>query len=223
MNGTLRQRLPGYLVGSAALVTLGFSPALYAPAKRVLDLLIAALVSVPVLLLIPVLGLMIRLDSPGPVLFRQVRIGRYGRPFTMYKLRSMTVDTPVYAEKPDKQDTRITRVGNFLRKTGLDEIPQVINVLRGEMSFIGPRPEMPFIVNEYTCEQRQRLLIRPGVTGLWQVDGERYRPIHENLHLDLHYIERCSLLLDLYVIRRTTEMLVPSFFRQAGKLIKTGH
>ena len=117
----------------------------------------------------------------------------------------MHVDTPHYANSPKTaQDPRITRIGKFLRKTSLDELPQLFNVIRGEMSLVGPRPEMPFIVdNEYNDLIRERLRVKPGVTGVWQISGDRTREIHENISYDLFYIENRSLLLDTIILIRT--------------------
>jgi lipopolysaccharide/colanic/teichoic acid biosynthesis glycosyltransferase len=122
----------------------------------------------------------------------------------MYKLRTMYVDTPVQMLTPDSaDDPRITRVGRFLRRTSLDELPQLLNVLKGNMSLIGPRPEMPFIVETYTEYQRHRLTVLPGITGLWQISGDRALQIHENLEYDLYYIANRSLSLDLAILFQT--------------------
>jgi lipopolysaccharide/colanic/teichoic acid biosynthesis glycosyltransferase len=101
-------------------------------------------------------------------------------------------------------DSRITRVGRWLRKTSLDELPQFINILRGEMALVGPRPEMPFIVNTYTARQRQRLSVRPGLTGLWQISADRCLPIHENIQYDLYYIKNRSVFMDIAILFHTT-------------------
>lgn len=137
--------------------------------KRVFDLVVSSIV---LLLLSPIIGLIalsIRKDSPGPAIFRQQRAGKNGKAFTLYKFRTMYSDADPYETSPANQhDQRITRVGRFLRRTSLDEIPQFWNVLRGDMSLVGPRPEMPFIVEKYNRLQRYRLGIKPGITGLWQ-------------------------------------------------------
>jgi lipopolysaccharide/colanic/teichoic acid biosynthesis glycosyltransferase len=115
----------------------------------------------------------IKIDSKGPIFFRHERVGKDGKVFQIYKFRTMVVDTDPYVVNPlDQSDPRITRAGRFLRKTSLDELPQVINV-KGEMSFVGPRPEMQFIVEEYNEIHKERLKILPGVTGLWQLSGDR--------------------------------------------------
>jgi lipopolysaccharide/colanic/teichoic acid biosynthesis glycosyltransferase len=150
-------------------------------------------VSVPLLLvstpLWPLAALAIRLDSRGPVLFRQVRVGKDGEAFVMLKFRTMGVDTDRFAVSPSSEsDPRVTRVGRWLRLTGLDEIPQLLNVIRGNMSMVGPRPEMPFLVEGYSELQQTRLLAKPGITGLWQLSPDRDAQIHENIEYDIYYV-----------------------------------
>jgi len=197
---------PVDLVDDLPLVRLGGrrpSP-LYQPAKRALDLGLAALGLLGVAPLLAWCALRIRLDSPGPVLFAQQRIGRGGRPFTFYKLRSMRADADPYAVAPrGAGDPRLTRYGRWLRRTSLDELPQLWNVLRGEMSLVGPRPEMPFIVAGYDEWQRRRLSVPPGITGLWQILGRKDLPMHENLQYDFYYIRNRSLAMDLWLLLRT--------------------
>ncbi len=172
--------------------------------KRLFDVVLSALVILVTLPLVAVIGLAIRLDSPGPVFFRHQRVGKKGQVFEMWKFRTMFVDTPPYAVHPDKRDDpRITRAGRMLRRTSFDELPQFWNVLRGDMSIVGPRPEMPFIVETYTELQRERLNVRPGITGLWQVSADRALPIHENIDHDLFYIQNQSMLLDLLILAKT--------------------
>ncbi len=121
----------------------------------------------------------------------------------------MRVDTPRYEASPvSPSDFRLTRVGKFIRRLSLDEIPQLINVLRGEMSLVGPRPEMPFIVDGYGTLERKRLKVRPGVTGLWQISPARALPIHENLHYDFYYIKYRNLFFDLAILLRTVVAVV---------------
>jgi lipopolysaccharide/colanic/teichoic acid biosynthesis glycosyltransferase len=146
----------------------------------------------------------IRLDSPGGALFVQERVGLGGRIFRIFKFRTMWKDAPRYANSPGgDRDPRITRIGRFLRRTGLDELPQLLNVIRGEMSIVGPRPEMPFLVDGYNDLQRQRFHVKPGITGLWQVSVDRHAEIHENIEYDLYYISHQSLLLDVLVLFET--------------------
>jgi exopolysaccharide biosynthesis polyprenyl glycosylphosphotransferase len=154
-----------------------------------------------------VIAAAIVLDSHGPVFYRAARIGEDGRPFTMYKFRTMVAgaDRHPRARGPAKaqDDPRITRVGRWLRRTSVDELPQLWNVLRGEMSLVGPRPEQPFIVAGYEPWQRRRTHIRPGMTGWWQVNGRSEYPMHLNTDFDLYYLENYSLLLDLRILGRT--------------------
>jgi lipopolysaccharide/colanic/teichoic acid biosynthesis glycosyltransferase len=173
-------------------------------AKRTVDI---ALASVALLLLaVPcaVAALLIRATSPGPAIFRQLRVGYRGTLFHLYKFRSMYADSEIYAFSPTTGlDSRITPVGRFLRRTCFDEVPQLWNVLRGEMSLVGPRPEMPFIVHRYTALQRTRLDVKPGITGLWQLSGDRRCLIHENLEYDLYYLRNRNLFMDLAVLLHT--------------------
>lgn len=176
----------------------------YAATKRVVDiigsLLFLALLA-PLFLLI---ALLVQLDSPGPAFFIQRRVGRNGGLFNIYKFRSMYSDTPQYDFSPvDIRDRRITRIGRFLRRTSLDELPQLINVLRGDMSLVGPRPEMPFIVQHYNSRQRRRLEVTPGITGLWQLSADRSFQIHENIHYDLYYIRHRTFFMDVSILIHT--------------------
>jgi exopolysaccharide biosynthesis polyprenyl glycosylphosphotransferase len=161
----------------------------YELTKRLLDLLVAALmliISAPAFVAIAAL---VKLTSPGPALFRQERVGKNGRSFSMYKFRTMFRDAPRYAYSPKVgEDPRITPVGRLLRRASLDELPQLLNVLRGDMSLVGPRPEMPFIVEQYSPLHRQRLAVKPGITGLWQLSADRAFLIHENIEYDLYYL-----------------------------------
>lgn len=176
----------------------------YEGVKRVCDILgsiILMVVGAPVFLL---LALAIKIDSRGPVLFRQERVGQDGKLFRMYKFRTMHTTAPSYEYSPlASSDPRITRLGKFLRRTSLDEVPQLLNVLQGSMSLVGPRPEMPFIVDQYTERHRQRLQVRPGLTGLWQLSGDRAFLIHENIEYDLYYIQHRSLFMDLAILLHT--------------------
>lgn len=159
------------------------------------------------------IALLIRLDSPGPILYRARRIGEDGRPFIMYKFRTMADDADARhpalragAEPDDlkpRRDPRVTRTGKLLRRTSLDELPQLWNVLRGEMSLVGPRPEQTFIVERYEPWQHRRTHIRPGMTGWWQVNGRSEQPMYQHTEYDLYYLENYSLLLDLRILGRT--------------------
>ena len=189
-------------------------------AQRGLDLVLAGtllLVLLPVFLL---LAILIRLDTPGPVLFIQNRVGRDGAEFPFFKFRSMVHDAeakrralealnerngPVFKMR---DDPRITRVGRFLRRTSLDELPQILNVLRGEMSLVGPRPALPREVAQYTPRQRQRLGVTPGVTGLWQVSGRAEVSFEQSIDLDLFYVQNQSLGLYLRILCLTVPAVI---------------
>lgn len=177
--------------------------------KRLLDIVIAVLtllVFAPFWLLI---SLTIRALYRCPALFRQERVGLHGRKFVFYKFRSMypDVDSNTYAPK-NALDPRITPFGRFLRRFSLDEMPQLLNVLQGEMSLVGPRPEMAFIVEKYTDWQRRRLEVKPGLTGLWQILGRKDLPLHENIEYDFYYIKNRSFLLDLIIILKTFSVVI---------------
>jgi exopolysaccharide biosynthesis polyprenyl glycosylphosphotransferase len=183
--------------------------------KRALDLA-CALALLPFLLpVICVLTVIVRFDSPGPALMRQRRVGRGGREFDMFKFRSMrgvTEDIPEELRAQNEAtgpmfkmrfDPRITGAGRFLRRTSFDEIPQIFNVLRGEMSFVGPRPPLPREIPGYGELQRRRLMVKPGITGLWQVSGRSNLTFEEMLQLDVRYIQKRSLLLDIIILLKT--------------------
>lgn len=179
------------------------------------------------------IAVVVMLDSPGHPLFRQERIGKKGHKFTLYKFRSMYLnhDDSKYKEFIHKyvtenlstrldengedayqliRDPRVTRFGNILRRTSLDELPQLINILKGEMAFIGPRPDIPFAVNMYKEHHKRRLDVKPGVTGLWQVSGRRLMSFDDTVRLDVEYIQRQSPALDAKIFLGTIrEMLLP--------------
>jgi lipopolysaccharide/colanic/teichoic acid biosynthesis glycosyltransferase len=192
-------------------------------AARVLDLTIAGLV---LLVLVPVIALTVlavRLSSPGPVLFRQRRLGRGMRPFTVLKFRTMRADADsklhreyvrslINADPAPHEhgelyklvvDPRVTKVGRFLRSWSLDEVPQLLNVLRGDMSLVGPRPVIEYEVEQYPDWYLQRFAVKPGLTGLWQVSGRNERTYEEMIRFDVEYAERRSLWLDLRILART--------------------
>lgn len=177
---------------------------LFETAKRAIDIVVSL---VALLLVSPVLvatALAVKFSSPGPVIFRQQRVGHEGRLFGMYKFRTMHVESPKYACSPMRgDDPRITRVGRILRHTCIDELPQLLNVLRGQMSLVGPRPEMPFIVEKYGMEHRKRLTVKAGITGLWQLSADRMSPIHENISYDLYYVKHRSILMDAAILLHT--------------------
>lgn len=185
---------------SATRLTLDPKP-FYDLFKRVFDFFTSLIGLLLVSPLWVIISLAIKLKDAGPVLFKQTRIGLNGEPFNIYKFRTMKVDSDKYAHCPtDALDPRITKIGRWLRKLSLDEIPQLINVLRGEMSLVGPRPEMPFIVDTYELYERKRLSVIPGITGLWQVSPARNAEIHDNPEYDLLYIEHRDLSLDILIL-----------------------
>ncbi|MEK5271466.1 sugar transferase [Aeribacillus sp. FSL K6-8394] len=193
----------------------------YLLVKRIMDLLGAFL---GIILLLPVfiiVAICIKLEDPkGPVFFKQVRVGKDGKNFYMYKFRSMVVDAEErlndllkYNEVSGamfkiKEDPRITKIGKFIRKTSIDELPQLWNVLKGEMSLVGPRPPLPREVAEYTEYDKQRLLVTPGCTGLWQVSGRNDLGFNEMVELDLKYIRERSILYDLKIILKTIKIMI---------------
>jgi lipopolysaccharide/colanic/teichoic acid biosynthesis glycosyltransferase len=178
--------------------------------KRVVDLTLAGLglaLTSPVLLVALVA---IRLESAGHPIYRQRRVGRDGAPFDLYKLRTMVQGAEHIGAgmAVSEGDARITRVGALLRRTSLDELPNLVNVLRGEMSIVGPRPTIPVQVEQYTERQRGRLAVKPGITGWAQVNGRASLPWAERIELDLWYVEHRSLRLDLRILARTVAILV---------------
>lgn len=176
----------------------------YPSVKRFLDFLLSSLFLVTLSPVLLAVALLIRMESPGPSLFIQERISAGGTRFSMYKFRSMTSNVEPYERSPIlSEDPRITRVGRFLRRTSLDELPQLLNVFLGQMSLVGPRPEMAFIVSRYSAHQRLRLQVIPGITGLWQLSKDRAYPIHENIHHDLSYIRKRSISLDIAILIHT--------------------
>ena len=178
--------------------------------KRFSDLFTAA---TALILLSPVLALIavaIRIESPGPALYVDERVGLNGRNFRAYKFRSMTVGARQrgLGLEVARDDDRITRTGRFLRTWSLDELPQLINVLLGDMSLVGPRPTVPSQVARYTDAQRRRLAVRPGITGLAQVSGRNAIPWSRRIELDLHYVDHWSIRLDLRILWRTLAVVI---------------
>ncbi len=181
--------------------------------KWIFDVLVAIfliLLLSPLLLLI---SLIIKLESPGPVIFKHKRIGENEKPFKMWKFRTMVNRADLVGPgltKPD--DRRITKFGRFLRRTSLDELPQLLNVLCGQMSLVGPRPEIPEIVDTYTLQQKRALSIKPGITGLSQINGRDDLPIHDKLNYEIDYIDKLSLALDIKILIKT----IPAIIRATG-------
>ncbi|GAA1510188.1 sugar transferase [Nocardioides humi] len=183
--------------------------------KHVLDRAVAALALVVLAPILLALAVAVRLDSPGPAFFRQTRVGRGDAPFTMWKLRTMRQDADTTAvtladlNEADgplfkiQRDPRVTRVGRWLRRTSLDELPQLVNVALGQMSLVGPRPALPTEVEDYHPDVRHRLVVRPGMTGLWQVSGRADLSWEESVRLDQQYVDNWSLFLDARILLRT--------------------
>ncbi len=179
----------------------------YQVAKRFIDI-IGALVGLffTTLLYLPI-AIAIKLDSPGAVIFAQDRLGKDLKPFKCYKFRTMHLNSTSYGKKPGQNDQRVTRVGRFLRRTSIDELPQFFNVLCGEMSLVGPRPEqLPFLAH-YEVWQRQRFIVKPGLTGWWQING-REQPMHEHIDEDIYYVEHRCISLDFVIIWRTLSAVI---------------
>lgn len=178
--------------------------------KRAFDLVVASLLLVLSSPLMLAIALWIRLDSPGPILIHQRRVGVGGVPFFMHKFRSMQWKPEELNAGGMKRphDPRVTRAGRLLRRTSLDELPQLWNVLRGEMSLVGPRPELPAIVDLYEPWQRKRFVVPPGMTGWWQVNGRAERSMHLNTEIDLFYVQNYSILLDLQILARTVGAVI---------------
>jgi len=180
--------------------------------KRAIDIAVSVVVLVGGAPLWALIALLIRLDSPGPALFVQERVGKDGRRFRLYKFRTMVADAEQRARWTQLNDPRVTRLGRWLRRTYLDEIPQFWNVLRGEMSIVGPRPEIPYFVERFTQmvpEYARRHVVKPGITGWWQVcrtnrdDAPTEEEVRRRLAMDFYYIENQSLALDLEIMLRT--------------------
>jgi lipopolysaccharide/colanic/teichoic acid biosynthesis glycosyltransferase len=197
--------------------------------KRAFDLVLAVILLCLLLPLLVVSALLVRITSPGPVLFRQVRVGRFGRPFVMYKFRTMYegssdgihrayVSKLLTDEHPPaggesglfklEADPRVTRVGGLLRRTSLDELPQLLNVVRGDMSLVGPRPALPWEVELMGAAHERRLLVPPGLTGLWQVSGRNFLTMREGLALDLEYVRRQGFWFDLVILLKTVPVVL---------------
>jgi exopolysaccharide biosynthesis polyprenyl glycosylphosphotransferase len=196
----------------------------YDAAKRAFDLIVAVMMLILASPIMVCAALLVKLTSKGPVLFKQIRVGRGGRHFWCFKFRSMCVDAEAKKQKlmhlneasgpvfKIKRDPRVTPVGYYLRKFSIDELPQLFNVLRGEMSIVGPRPPLPVEVDHYTAHQRGRLAVRPGLTCLWQVSGRSSIGFEQWVELDLQYIDTMSLKNDIMIVLQT----VPAVLKGSG-------
>jgi exopolysaccharide biosynthesis polyprenyl glycosylphosphotransferase len=189
--------------------------------KRLFDTVVSALLLVLLLPVFLVVALAIRLEDPGPILFKQQRVGRWGSLFTMWKFRSMYTDAEERKKElmasnemqggvifKMKDDPRVTRVGRVIRKASIDELPQLWNVLRGDMSLVGPRPPVPQEVDEYSLSDRRRLEVIPGITCIWQVSGRSDIPFEQQVELDVQYIQSQSFWTDLKILLKTIPALL---------------
>ena len=179
----------------------------YVIIKRILDFIFSLVLIVLLSPLFLAVSIAIRLDSKGPIFYKQMRTGLDGKDFTLLKFRSMAADNDVY---DFKTGDRITKVGNFIRKTSLDELPQLINIIRGDMSFVGPRPWLPILNDYYTENQKRRFLVRPGITGLAQVSGRKDLNILDRIELDIKYVNEVSFITDIKIIIKTIMVVFDS-------------
>lgn len=194
---------PGELTGTCGLL------------KRLFDLSLGLLILIITIIPGVIIAILVKLDSPGPVLYKQIRVGLYGKKFILFKFRSMVKSAEKLFEelrfKNERQgpvfkiakDPRTTRIGKFLRKYSIDELPQILNVIRGEMSIVGPRPPIPWEVEHYNGESKRRLHTLPGLTGVWQIKGRSHLSFDEMIKLDNWYLENQSLALDINIILKT--------------------
>lgn len=216
-QSTLRHRLRYYLKRAG---WVGVVQGAYL-IKRLMDIVASAILMVLLMPLFLGVALAIRLEDPGPILFKQVRVGRWGQLFTMWKFRSMYTDAEerkkaLMAQNEMqggvifkmKNDPRVTRVGRIIRKTSIDELPQLWNVLKGEMSLVGPRPPVPAEVNEYSLADRRRLEVIPGITCIWQVSGRSNIPFDQQVELDVQYIQSQSIWTDIKILFKTVPALL---------------
>lgn len=188
--------------------------------KRIFDLVIAGTLIAILALPMALITLLIKLDSPGTTFFRQQRVGENGRLFSMYKFRSMIPDADKLIDEmteisedghllfKKENDPRVTRVGRFLRHTSMDELPQLFNVIKGDMSLVGPRPELPWLVGQYEPWQHKRLAVPQGMTGWWQINGRADKPLHLHTEEDLYYVQNYSLWMDIYILFKTPWVVV---------------
>ncbi len=180
----------------------------YIQVKRILDIFFSFILLITLFTIMLPIAILIKLDTRGPVIFKQSRLGKHGVVFEMYKFRSMVVNAERIGSGmySFEGDPRVTRVGKWLRKTSLDELPQLMNILKGDMSFIGPRPvlvEHPWPYKEYTGEQKKRFEVLPGLTGLAQINGRKQLSWNERIKLDVAYVKQLSFFLDLMILMKT--------------------
>lgn len=209
--------------------TISIDPG-YQRTKRILDIVFTLLILLPLCIVMLIVAIIIRLGSKGPIFFRQKRVGLNGTEFTIFKFRSMYVDSDdathreaikqfmngaplngdVDAHNPYKlvDDPRVNRIGRFIRKTSIDELPQFINVMRGEMTLVGPRPPVPYEVEVYSLRDKQRLCGKPGLTGTWQIYGRSRVPFNEMVEMDIAYLQQQSIWQDLKLIALTIPVML---------------
>lgn len=173
--------------------------------KKLLDLILALILVILLSPLMIIISIMIKLDSKGPVIFKQIRSGKNNKNFTLYKFRSMIYNNNLYDTSVEDQ---VTKIGRILRKTSLDELPQLFNILKGEMSFIGPRPWILDYAKYFTKHQMRRLEVLPGITGLAQCSGRNNLGIIERIDIDVEYVENMSLFLDIYIVLKTIKSVL---------------
>ncbi len=173
--------------------------------KKLLDLILALILVILLSPLMIIISIMIKLDSKGPVIFKQIRSGKNNKNFTLYKFRSMTCNNNLYDTSVEDQ---VTKIGRILRKTSLDELPQLFNILKGEMSFVGPRPWIVDYAKYFTRHQMRRLEVLPGITGLAQCSGRNNLGIIERIDIDVEYVENMSLFLDIYIVLKTIKSVL---------------
>jgi len=181
--------------------------------KRIIDVVVSIVFAIPIFLISIILIVFIKINSKGPVLFKQKRLGKNGQEFNIYKFRTMvnnaeSIGTGVFTSD---QDPRITKTGHFLRKTSLDELPQIINILKGDMSFVGPRPPVPYHpykIDEYSEVQKKRFAVRPGITGLAQAYGRNTLSWDERIEYDIEYVKKMNFFLDIKIILKTISSVI---------------
>lgn len=188
--------------------------------KRIIDILMSVLSLIVLSPVFIIIAIAIKLDSSGPIVYSQTRVGKNGKHFKMFKFRSMIInaeemltelkpmnemDGPMFKIK---EDPRITRIGRFIRRTSIDELPQLINILRGEMSIVGPRPSLPSEVKEFESWMMERFVVKPGLTCFWQVSGRNNIPFHKWMELDIKYVKERNLWLDVKLVFRTIKVVI---------------
>ena len=193
---------------------------IYHSMKRLFDIVAATCGIVILSPLMIIIAVLIKGEDHGPIFYKQVRVGKNGKTFKMYKFRSMLVNADKMLDKLKEQndvdgpmfkmkyDPRVTKIGHFIRKHSLDELPQFLNVLKGDMSLVGPRPPLPSEVAEYSDYDKQRLYVTPGCTGLWQATERNEVGFNEMVQLDIQYIQRASFMFDLWIIWKTIEIII---------------